>query len=142
MKKKVTRGQWFIVFMMIWGAAILIYLMISGFTYPFNGVEMKGKVKSLDELSVVAGTTVNDFRALLLSRPVFDGNYQAKDIKYVAFVVPDQEIGIIGISRNWSFIRAEGKEGWIHSMFIVIHPFKLNKGYGSDNDAHSYDEKE
>lgn len=121
-KKKEPKKFWVVV-MMCWGAAILLWLMLSGFTQPFSGVEMRGQVKSLDQISELAQTPVQHFVLAVVRFPHRD-NYEV-----VMYLNPGDDVGIVGISYNWYKIRVGNLEGWVNKMFINdnINDF-INKG--------------
>lgn len=112
--KSVRKGSFWVAAVMLWGTALLIWLMTSGFTSPFTGAEMRGHVKSLEELSELAQTDVDHFILFVVKYPHRD------DYEVVTEIQPGQEVGIVGISYNWYKIRVDDKEGWVNKMFINI----------------------
>lgn len=118
-KKKASRSQWWVALMMVWGAAVLIWLMLSGFTQPFNGVEMRAYVKSNEQL--------NEYAKIQGRNWVIDVtdnmHYVAGETKTVGYIFPGTEVGIIGVMYNMSKIRTStGMEGWVPSVFLTTDP--------------------
>ena len=136
----ISRKQGLTVTTLVWFAGLLLYFMLSGFTQPFNGVEMRAYVKSNEQLNEYAQVDGRDWLIDVVDGP----NYIEGKSKTVTYIRPGTKVGIIGVSHNMSKIRVGKIEGWVPSVFLVTDP----KDFPAEedrqeaiDDSFSYDDK-
>ena len=133
-KEKPTREGYIVAGAMIAAAVVAIYLMITGMSQPFNGVEMKARIVTNSEMAKLAGTKVNNFELHLFAEP-------RTNSKIIGTLYPAEKIGVVGILGSWCKVTVKGQTGWTERMFVVFPGDVVTDPQEAADDAYSYENK-
>lgn len=113
---------------MVWTAAALMAYMCYAYTSPFSGVEMRGNVMTIEQISEYAQVEATGFLLPVYTDIPTDSDYYSGELRPAFYLEPGQEVGIVGVIYNWYHIHHNAKFFWVDSRFIITDPSQLNKG--------------